>query len=246
MSQYDLDFGRVGRGSTKPPKRPSASPRKKRGENPTGGDGICCGPSTLSQARMIQPEPNTTIFIVEGQREEAGALCEADIIRKARFAKDRGNQGGTPRSESASLGYRRWSHLLADTHLPRENKREEWFILIADRSCKREWDNDKIELEVRKCAEKALLAGHIGEKTFYNIVSEGRLAADPVVRNHVPRLVDLRNAAWDLAPQSARAKLHPQHMLVDLMRKQRRPEYRHHTASVDAYLSFLRRWFGKR
>jgi hypothetical protein len=160
VRQYDLDLDQGGRGSSKPPKRPAASSRKTWEENRTGGDGIRCAPSTLNKARMIYGS-SATIIIVEGQKEEAGALCEADNARLAKTGKEHGNQRGTPRSESASLGHRRWSRLLTDTHLPGDNRREAWFVLTAERSRKKEWDSEKIELEVRKCAEKAVFARHI-------------------------------------------------------------------------------------
>jgi hypothetical protein len=134
---------------------------------------------------------------------------------------------------------------LVQTRLAGERKREEFLIGIAEQSSREAWSREKAESEVRKAATKAAFADHITtERSFANLVAEGILATDPAVRAHVPRLIALRDEIWSKDPGFLRSSLHgPSQTLIDLMRRQKRPSERHHTASADAYLAYLRRRF---
>jgi hypothetical protein len=134
---------------------------------------------------------------------------------------------------------------LVQTRLAGERKREEFLIGIAEQSSREAWSRERAESEVRKAAIKAAFADHITtERSFANLVAEGILATDPAVRDHVPRLITLRDEIWSKDPGFLRSSLHgPSQTLIDLMRRQKRPNERHYTASATAYLVYLRRRF---
>ena len=134
---------------------------------------------------------------------------------------------------------------LVQTRLAGERKREEFLIGIAERSSREAWSRERAENEIRKAATTAIFADHIKtERSFANLVAEGMLAADPAVRDYVPRLIVLRDEIWSKDPEFLRSALHgPSQTLIDLMRRQKRPSERHHTASAAAYLTYLRRRF---
>jgi hypothetical protein len=151
----------------------------------------------------------------------------------------------TRRTRSAPKGRNSLTQLLTQTHLAGVRIREEWLIGLAEQSSEEAWSKDKAGNEVRKAAIKAIFADHITtESSFANLVAEGTLATDPAVRDHVPRLIALRDAIWGNDPDFLRDVLHgPSQTLVDLMRRHKRASERHHTASVEAYLTYLRRRF---
>ena len=114
---------------------------------------------------------------------------------------------------------------LVQTHQRGDRKREEWREDLACRSAREGWSLEKAEIEARKAAEKAVFAGNLNtQKSFDNVVDNGRLAAHPNVRDHVPRQG-------------------PSQILVDLMRRQRDAGERQHARSVTAYLAYLRQRF---
>jgi hypothetical protein len=164
-----------------------------------------------------------------------------------RDGKGRLDSTGRPnlsgQTQPARKAQRKRDHPLAQTRLAGDRKREEWLIEVANRSSKEIWSRERAKIEVLKAVAKALIGRNITtEKSHEIVVSEGLLAARPEVRDHVPRLISLRDEAWNKDPNFLRAALHgPSQMLVDLMRRQRRPNERHHAATVDAYLAYLRR-----
>ena len=134
---------------------------------------------------------------------------------------------------------------LVQTRVAGERKREEFLMGIAGQGSREAWSRERAENEIRKAATTAIFADHIKtERSFANLVAEGMLAADPAVRDHVPRLIALRDEIWSKDPEFLRSALHgPSQILIDLMRRQKRPSERHHTASAAAYLAYLRRRF---
>jgi hypothetical protein len=114
---------------------------------------------------------------------------------------------------------------------------------IADRSAKELWSKDKAEVEVRKAAARAVFAQRIKTQGAHSVlVSEGLLATCPEVRSHIPRLIGIRDDAWATEPVLLRETMHnPSHTLVDMMRRQRRPDQMKQVASLKSYLVSLRR-----
>jgi hypothetical protein len=169
-------------------------------------------------------------------------------VRKGRSNDDHQDRTGRSvrrSSQSAARGRKAITHPLAQTRLAGDNKREEWLAGIAELSSEEGWHREKAEIKVHKSVEKAVFARRITtEKSFANVVTEGLLATDPDVRDHVSRLIALRDQAWPKVPAIVRDRLHgPSQMLMDLMRRQRTESERHHTASVEKYLTYLRRRF---
>jgi hypothetical protein len=175
------------------------------------------------------------------------AIIQGTTVVNERGGEDRRDSIGRPnlavQTQPARKPQRKQRHPLAQTRLAGDRKREEWLTEVAGQSSKEGWSREQAKIEVLKAAAKALIARHITtEKSHEIVVSEGLLAARPEVRDHVPRLISLRDEAWNKDPNFLRAALHgPSQMLVDLMRRQRRPNERHHAATVDAYLAYLRR-----
>ena len=157
-------------------------------------------------------------------------------------AGQRGRKGQGRKVTKASRGR---PNSLVQTHQRGDRKREEWLEDLACRSAREGWSLEKAEIEARKAAEKAVFAGNLNtQKSFDNVVDNGRLAAHPDVRDHVPRLIALRDEAWAREPAFLRNVLHgPSQILVDLMRRQRDAGERQHARSVTAYLAYLRQRF---
>jgi hypothetical protein len=134
---------------------------------------------------------------------------------------------------------------LVQTHLLGDRRREQWLTFFAERSAMERWSLEKSELEVRKAAELAIFADRIlTEKSFKNVVAEGRLATHPDVRAHVPRLISLRDEAWLQKSSLLRASLHgPSQVLIDMMRRQRNPAERRYVTALDVYFDYLERRF---
>jgi hypothetical protein len=185
---------------------------------------------------------------LQGASDEAGDQGRATAVKKGRSSNKRLNGTDRPVQTGGArqhAGRKARTNPLLQTRLAGDRKREEWLAEIAEQSSREAWNRDKAENEVRKAAIKAIFADHITtESSFANLVAEGTLATDPAVRDHVPRLIALRDAIWGNDPDFLRDVLHgPSQTLVDLMRRHKRASERHHTASVEAYLTYLRRRF---
>jgi hypothetical protein len=93
-------------------------------------------------------------------------------------------------------------------------------------------------LDVDKAAE----IGHLkSKKTMVTARSEGTLAAHPDVRDHVSRLVKIRDDLLKNNPDYIRRTLHgPHQLLIELMRRQKNPSEQHHAKSAADFLRYLR------
>lgn len=130
---------------------------------------------------------------------------------------------------------------LLQTRQKGERMREKWLIGIGSQSASKQWSLERAEVEVRKAAEEAVFAGTLKRNSFETIVAEGRLFAHHDVRDHVPRLVELRDKCWSDDLQLMREVLHgPSQALTDLARCQRDPDKRRHASSYQAYVRYLR------
>ena len=172
----------------------------------------------------------------------------ATVVKKRRGTGRRGGAGQRGRKgqgRKLTKARRGRSSPLVQTHQRGDRRREEWLEDLAHQSAREGWSLEKAEIEVRKAAEKAVFAGNLNtQKSFDNVVAEGRLAAHPDIRDHVPCLIALRDEAWARESAFLRNILHgPSQILVDLMRRQRDAGERQHTKSVAAYLAYLRQRF---
>ena len=68
-----------------------------------------------------------------------------------------------------------------------------------------------------------------------------------MVRHALPRLMTLRDQLWQTDPAYLRLSLHgPHQTLLELMRRQKRADERHHAPGVEAFLSYLHARFDGR
>lgn len=219
--QYHLEFNVVGPGppgrSTKRAqgRRSSAAPQRRSSlaQGIDGGEQHGSGPVQSQQTDAITA-------MAEESRRKTTAGCS------------------TRRSSSQP-------HLLAQTHPAGHRVRERWLMEVADRSAEERWSKDKAEAEVRKAAARAVFAQRIKTQGAHSVlVSEGLLATCPEVRSHIPRLIRIRDDAWATDSALLRETMHnPSHTLVDMMRRQRRPDQMKQVASLESYLASLRHRF---
>ena len=139
----------------------------------------------------------------------------------------------------------KWVRPLTQTRQVGDRGREIWLQQLAQKSLERHWTAEQAHIAALRDALGAALAQNIrSEQAMNTLISEGRLAARPEVRAEFGRLMSLRDEVWSLEAGFLRSTLHgPSRVLVDLMRRQSKPEQRHHTASARAYLNYLRRRF---
>jgi YD repeat-containing protein len=129
-------------------------------------------------------------------------------------------------------------HPLEETRQAGERKREEWLRDLARRSAKENWDTKRARevVEAEVTASRHLLTGAA------TAVTEGCRACHPAVRSDFDRLRRLRNEAWELDRKFLRRAKHgPYQLLVDILRRQQSTNERHHVATVEAYLPFMRK-----
>jgi hypothetical protein len=175
---------------------------------------------------------------------EEGQSCGGEIPLRPTDAVTtaaKSPQPSGPESSSRQLPTSQ-PHLLAQTHQAGHRVREKWLVGVAELSTNERWSKEKAEIEVRKAAAKAFFAHRIRTENSHSVViAEGLLAACPEVRDHVQRLIRLRDDAWAADPILLRKAMHgPSQALVDIMRRQRRPHQMRHVSCVENYLAYLR------
>ena len=132
---------------------------------------------------------------------------------------------------------------LTDTRLEGDRKREEWLTDLAKRSATERWTKETAQTMARLDVDKAAEIGHLKSKNaMTTATSEGTLVAHPDVRDHFNRLVKIRDALFQNNPDYIRRTLHgPHQLLIELMRRQKKPSERHHTKSAEDFLEYLRK-----
>jgi hypothetical protein len=132
---------------------------------------------------------------------------------------------------------------LTDTRQKGERKREEWLADFAKRSVAEDWTIDAARAKASSEVVEAEMVGNLkNEAAKANVIRDGVLAAHPDVRNHFNRLVKIRDELWNSEPDYLRSTLHgPSQILVELMRRQKKPSERHHTKSAADFLEYLRK-----
>jgi hypothetical protein len=129
---------------------------------------------------------------------------------------------------------------LTDTRLVGERKREEWLQEIARQSEAGKWKTALARQKASAGVTDAQRFGRIGPKTAKNMIAEGVLASDPYVRAHVDRLMAIRDELWATQPEYLRRTLHgPSQTLLELMRRQKRPDEQHYANDASSFLTYL-------
>jgi hypothetical protein len=131
---------------------------------------------------------------------------------------------------------------LTDTRQKDERKREEWLDALATQSAAERWTKKTALAKAKLGVNEAAKTGHLkSENAMTTAVSEGTLAAHPDVRDHLNRLVKIRDELWKNHPDYIRCTLHgPHQLLIELMRRQKKPSERHHAQSAANFLKYLR------
>lgn len=159
--------------------------------------------------------------------------------------KSREHGSGKRPSRSSQTGRIKPADLLLETRQRDDRKREQGFEALAKRAAEEEWSEDRAEIEVLKTIKAAHFGGcRYTEKTFDTLVAEGKLATHPAVRGQVAQLKKLRDEAWATYPVFLRGALHgPSQVLIDMMRRQRDRDERHHVRNLMTYMAYLHQRF---
>jgi hypothetical protein len=153
------------------------------------------------------------------------------------------NRGGSKLREPAGSPLRR--ELLLSTHAAGVRWREAWFVQLAADSRRFSWSFAQIDAAVMKDVAAAAAAKRLSN--ISTLASEGRLAADPSVRGEIERLMAIRDEVCATEPDLIRRTLQrPTHVLVLLMRLNRKGNLRHHTADGSVFLQYLQRQLATR
>jgi hypothetical protein len=132
---------------------------------------------------------------------------------------------------------------LTDTRQEGDRKREEWLADLAKQSATERWTKETARTMARRDVGEAAKIGHLKSKnTMITAVSEGTLAAHPDVRDHFSRLVKIRDELLEKNSDYIRRTLHgPHQLLIELMRRQKKPSEQHHAKSAADFLEYLRK-----
>jgi hypothetical protein len=123
--------------------------------------------------------------------------------------------------------------------------REQALRAFAAESAEKMWSKLKCRVEASALAIDVALAGNLTSRKAINTMSgELQLAGHADVRNEFERLAALRDEIWSIEVNLLREALHgPSQVLIDMMRRQKRPAERHHVASAQTYIRYLRKRF---
>jgi hypothetical protein len=91
---------------------------------------------------------------------------------------------------------------------------------------------------------QAEMVGNLkSEKAIADVVHDGVLAAHPAVRDHFSRLMMIRDELWQMEPDYLRRTLHgPSQILIELMRRQKKPSERYYANSAADFFRYLRKY----
>jgi len=134
--------------------------------------------------------------------------------------------------------------MLLSTRVAGVRHREAWYARLAANSLAQGWTPAEIKAAVRSDVATAAATGRLGNIT--TITSEGILAASAPVRGELERLTVIRDQVWEQDKELVRRAVQsPAHALIELMRRQRRANERHHAASAPAFIAYLKGLAGR-
>jgi hypothetical protein len=114
---------------------------------------------------------------------------------------------------------------ITQTRQADERLRERWLSDLAKKSRTLAWTIEQARVAVMDDAIDAAIARTMqSRKSIDALISEGRLAADPAVRDDFDRLLCFRDAVWGADHDTCHSLLHRKsQLLVDIMRRWTKP-----------------------